>query len=308
MKKLLFGGIVVVVVLMVGFFAMNSYINKEKQAIAAEDYRNGEYVIEGERVKLEDGVAESDPSDGSMDSASVTVTRYFGNEVHADLNSDGRDDVAFILTQESGGSGTFYYLVAALNTEAGYVGSQAILIGDRIAPQTTELSANPDHENVLIVNYADRAPGEPMSAEPTVGKSMWLVFDPEAMQFGEVEHDFEGEADPSRMSLDMKTWVWVSALYNDGTKVAPRQPGQFTLTFEDGRFSASTDCNSASGSYTADDNMITFAQIASTKMFCQGSQETEFFRLLENTQGYHFTSHGELILDLKFDSGTATFR
>lgn len=62
------------------------------------------------------------------------------------------------------------------------------------------------------------------------------------------------------------------------------------------------------GSYVAGADTIMFSQIFSTKMYCEGSQETEFASLLENTQGYHFTSRGQLILDLKFDSGSAIFR
>ena len=48
--------------------------------------------------------------------------------------------------------------------------------------------------------------------------------------------------------------------------------------------------------------------MAFTKMYCEGSQESDFASLLESAQGYHFTSQGELILDLKFGSGSATFR
>ena len=274
-----------------GFFALNSYIYNEKQAVAVADYKDAEYTIDGQRVTLGDG------------------TRYFGNEVVTDLNADGREDIAFLITHDAGGSGTFYYVVAALNTERGYVGSAGLLLGDRIAPQTTEVSQNPNHKGVIVVNYADRAPGEPMTARPSIGKSIWLKLDAEAMQFGEVAQDFEGEADPSRMTLDMKTWVWVSALYNDGKKVEPKQAGKFTLTFlDDTRFSASTDCNSMSGSYTADTYSITFSQIAMTKMYCEGSQESDFATLLQDSAGYLFTSRGELIFDLKFDSGTVTFR
>ena len=43
-------------------------------------------------------------------------------------------------------------------------------------------------------------------------------------------------------------------------------------------------------------------------MYCEGSQESDFQKLLQNTGSYHFTSKGELIFDLKFDSGTVTFR
>jgi len=296
----------VLVLLVGGFFAFNSYIYNEKQADTADDYRNATYIIDGEPVTLIDGVAETEVA---PDSASKIITRYFGNELIADLNNDGREDVVFVLTQETGGSGTFYHTVAALNTGDGYIGSQAYLLGDRIAPQTTELSQNPNHQNVIVVNYADRTPGEPMSTQPSVGKSIWLKLDPQTMQFGVVDQDFEGEVDPSRMSLTMKEWMWSSALYNDGRSIEPDQPNAFILTFtEDGRFSATTDCNYISGSYIADGYSISFERIAMDERFCPESQETEFLVLLENAQLYHFTARGELILDLKFDSGTATFR
>ncbi|MHB1086319.1 MAG: META domain-containing protein [Minisyncoccota bacterium] len=304
--KQLFIWLIVVGALIGGFYVLNAYIYEEKQATAGVDPKNAEYLIEGVRVQLVNGEASVEAAPGS---ASMIVTRYFGNEVVADLNDDGRQDVVFLLTQETGGSGAFFYVVAALDTDRGYIGSQALFLGDRIAPQTTELSRNPAHKNVIVVNYADRAPGEPMTAQPSVGKSIWLKLDTQSMQFGEVIQDFEGEADSSRMTLDMKTWAWVSALYEDGRTVKPAKAGQFTLTFaKDGTFSANTDCNSMSGGYTAADGALTFGAIAMTKMFCQDSQEMVFSELLESTSGYHFTSKGELILSLKYDSGTVTFR
>lgn len=293
-------------VMVAGFFAFNARIYNEKQASTSVHYKDAEYVIDGQRVKLHDGVAETLSAPGS---ASKITTRYFGNEVTTDLNGDGHDDIVFLLTQESGGSGIFFYVVVALDTEEGYVGSQAYPLGDRIAPQTTEVSQNPRQENVLVVNYTERAMGEPMTAQPTMGKSVWLKLDPDTLQFGVVAQNFEGEADPSIMSLTMKNWTWISALYNDGRRIQPKQPDVFTLLLsEDGRFSATTDCNSINGTYVADGNAIFIGPIATTKMFCEGSQEAEFLALLENVQLYHFTSRGELIFDLKFDSGAAVFK
>lgn len=119
----------------------------------------------------------------------------------------------------------------------------------------------------------------------------------------------EGEADPSRMTLTMTTWRWQSALYNDGRVIRPNKAGAFTLTFmADGTFSATTDCNGSAGKYIATKDGLAFTEMASTLMFCEGSQETQFFQMLANTSGYHFTSKGELILDLKFDSGSVVFR
>ena len=176
MNKSLKAVLALVVLLAIGYLVMNLSGDKEEQPIAVSDYKNIEYVIEGKRVKL------------------VDDARYFGNELRADLNGDSREDVVFLLTQQPGGTGTFFYVVAALNTEQGYVGSDGYLLGDRIAPQTTEVSRNPKHKNVIVVNYADRAADEPMTADPSVGKSAYLKLDPATMQWGTVEADFEGES------------------------------------------------------------------------------------------------------------------
>src|SRR3989344_4581035 len=290
----------ILAVIVGGFFLLNSYIYNEKQG--PKDYKDATYVIDGKPVTLVDGVSEIEQAG----SASKIITKYFGNEAKGDLDGDGIVDLAFLLTQEGGGSGTFYYVVAALqNADNTYNGSHAVLLGDRIAPQTTEYQGfSGIRGGYLIVNYADRLPGEPMTAEPSVGKSIWLKLDPETMQFGEIVQDFEGEADPSKMTLGMKTWAWVSALYNDERQVYPKKAGVFSLTFgNEGRFSATTDCNSMAGAYAAKDGRISFTEIISTLMFCEGSQEGEFAQMLTNTSSHHFTSRGELILDLKFDSG-----
>src|SRR3989344_6617997 len=156
MNKLIFA-LLAVIILVGGFFVLNSYIYNEKQG--PTDYKDATYVIEGEPVTLVDGGAETEAAPGS---ASKTITRYFGNEVKGDLNGDMINDLAFILTQETGGSGTFYYVVGAIqNADNTYEGTHAVLLGDRLAPQTTEMSRNPNHKNVIVVNYADRAPGEP---------------------------------------------------------------------------------------------------------------------------------------------------
>lgn len=191
MKKVILGIAVTVVVLAAVLYALNAYIYEEKQATATADYKYAEYRIDGAVVKLENGVAEVETAPGS---ASKITTRYFGNDLEVDVNDDGRKDIVFILTQETGGSGIFYYAVAALNTERGYVGSDGYLLGDRIAPQTIEVSPNPRHKNVIVVNYADRAIGEPMSSQPSIGKSAYLKLDTESMMWGIVEPDFEGES------------------------------------------------------------------------------------------------------------------
>lgn len=140
------------------------------------DYRSAQFVIEGQKVAL------------------TGDAKFFGNELKTDLDGDGREDVAFIITRSPGGSGTFYYAVSALNKESGWVGSDGYLLGDRIAPQSTTISPNPNQKYVVVFNYADRAASEPMTASPSVGKSAYLKLDPATMQWGIVEPNFEGES------------------------------------------------------------------------------------------------------------------
>lgn len=90
------------------------------------------------------------------------ITNYFGNKVDADFNGDRKEDSAFIITQTGGGSGTFFYLAHTL-------GGEAIFLGDRIAPQSTEWKSGR-----LIVNYADRKPNEPMTTKPSVGVTRYF--------------------------------------------------------------------------------------------------------------------------------------
>jgi heat shock protein HslJ len=68
--------------------------------------------------------------------------------------------------------------------------------------------------------------------------------------------DFEGEANPDIMKLDMKTWTWVSITYNDGTVIKPKITDKFKLTFKGKTFSATTDCNGIGGEFITNQNKI----------------------------------------------------
>ena len=140
---------------------------------AGQDPQNATYIINGQPFTLVNGVAEQPAAPGS---AEKIVTQYFGNAVEVDLNSDGKLDSGFLLTQTTGGSGVFFYAAAAIqNPDGSYQGTNAIFLGDRIAPQSTNV--DPNNPAQFIVNYADHAPGEPMSAQPTQGVSKTFKLD-----------------------------------------------------------------------------------------------------------------------------------
>lgn len=131
----------------------------------ANGARNTSYLIDDERVMLKNGIAENEIA---PDSASKSVTEVWSDNTRGDFDGDGVEDVAVILTQNGGGSGTFFY-VAVYN---GTTGSNAIGFGDRVAPQTVEF-----REGEVIVNYADRLPWESMAARPSIAKSKYLKYE-----------------------------------------------------------------------------------------------------------------------------------
>lgn len=263
---------------------------------------NAEYLIDGQPVMLVDGVAERELVRGT---ASRVMTRYFGKELMHDLDGDGVEDVTFLLTRETGGSGVYFYVVAALATPGGPVGSHGLLLGDRIAPQS--IDAGP--QGTVTVNFAERARGDSFTVPPSITKSLWLRFDPAARQFGELVQDFEGEADPSRMSLDMHRWTWVKLTRADGREEVPADAAAFTLEFQaEGRITATTDCNTLAATYVAEGARLGFGELASTRKYCEGSQEAWFSGLLTAATGYHFTGKGELVITLDAGRGYLTFR
>jgi hypothetical protein len=168
-KKTILIIVLILIIVGVGYAVYQSITEKYSSIVpkqnVAVDPKNNTYTIEGQEIILINGKSEKD----IPDSASKITTQYFGNEVIADLNTDGIKDVAFLLTQNSGGSGTFYYVATVISSKNGYVGTNAIFLGDRIAPQITEFQ-----NGKIIVNYAERKPDEPMTAIPSVGVSRYF--------------------------------------------------------------------------------------------------------------------------------------
>jgi hypothetical protein len=138
-------------------------------ALIGEDPEDSTYVIEGRAVTLKDIRAE-EPA--APDSATTATTRIFKLGAKVDLNGDGRNGAPVLLVQNSGGTGSFFYVAAALSTGDGYRGTNAILIGDRIAPQALEM-----HQRTIIVTYADRYPWEGFAVRPSVSRSRYFVVE-----------------------------------------------------------------------------------------------------------------------------------
>jgi hypothetical protein len=162
---LVYVAVFAVVILVTGSFKFIIKVTDTNDSVNI-DPKNATYEIDGQSVVLVNGLSEIQISPGS---ASKIITRYFGNDVIGDFNNDSKNDIAFLLTQTTGGTGTFYYVAADLSNGSKSVGTNAILLGDRIAPQNTEFQ-----DGIIIVNYADRQPGESFSTQPTIGLSAFF--------------------------------------------------------------------------------------------------------------------------------------
>lgn len=130
------------------------------------DPLNTTYVIEDQIVPLVDGRFRVLATPDSDTLIKVTV---FGNPLYGDLDGDGDDDAVVAFVYDPGGSGTFYYIAAAINQNGRYKGTAAYLLGDRIVVQMVAYD-----NGLLRARYLDRRPGQPLSAPPTVRTEIQL--------------------------------------------------------------------------------------------------------------------------------------
>lgn len=128
---------------------------------------NATYRIEDQEVTLTAGTA-SEPIPGS---SSQVETRVFGEPIMGDINKDGTEDAVLLFTQRTGGSGTFYYVAVAVKDETGFIGSNAILLGDRIALQNVEI-----RDDVIVVNYAQHTQDQSFADVPSEAVSTYLTL------------------------------------------------------------------------------------------------------------------------------------
>lgn len=144
--------ILALVLLIVGlglyFFKVNNTSPSEELIF---NPNNATYLVGEESITMIDGKSES------------LSARIFDTKL-GDINDDGLEDAVVIIVQDSEGSGTFYYVAAALSTDLGTQTTNAILLGDRIAPQTIEII-----DKMINVNYVDRKIDDPFSTPPSIG-------------------------------------------------------------------------------------------------------------------------------------------
>jgi len=173
-KKIILIVIVIVIIGGLGYWIYQSTKKIQPPAPTPEnkvtfDPLNAIYKIEGEDFTLINGNSEKEIAPGS---ATKIEVMSWGEPAIGDLNTDGTDDASLFLTYSGGGSGTFYYVVAALKDHKTNkaIGTNAILLGDRIAPENISIE-----KDVIVINYATRKKDESMATPPSFGVTKRFV-------------------------------------------------------------------------------------------------------------------------------------
>lgn len=118
------------------------------------DPLNHSYLIEKEKVIL-DGSHARKKIPGTT---AIIITEVIHKPIFADLNGDNTKEAALILMQHTGGSGTFFYLAVARDSDDLV---ESYFIGDRVRVEAMKI-----FKNQITVEYLDRAKYDPMARTP----------------------------------------------------------------------------------------------------------------------------------------------
>lgn len=106
------------------------------------------------------------------------------------------------------------------------------------------------------------------------------------------EHAQVETQEPSELLTESNKWILSE--FNGQSPLdagfSKRLP-HLVINLNENKIGGYSGCNSFGGKATVDKNSITFSQIFSTKMFCQGVPESEFFNLLSNTLEYEIANN-----------------
>jgi hypothetical protein len=197
MKK---SGIILLTAMIIGSILLLTACTRETSDSKAEVIAgalNSTYLLGKESITLVNGVFEKK---AAPNSSAVNKTQVWEQPIIGDLNADGIDDATVCLINTPGGSGTFYYIAAAIkdaNTKS-YKGTNAVFLGDRI--QLSKLSIE---NNVITVTYNEIQAGKAMTATPSVTVSKKFKVDNGLLK--EIDKKVEGNSSTNTNTNDSYT-------------------------------------------------------------------------------------------------------
>ncbi|MCB0016144.1 MAG: META domain-containing protein [Anaerolineales bacterium] len=257
-----------------------------------------------EPVTLADGLYEGEPFvEGGASKPTVTL---FPMTALGDLNNNGVDDAAVLLVENSGGTGSFVYLAAVLNSEGTPENVSTLLLGDRVSPESVMIA-----HGEIVVEAETHAEDDPLCC-PSLKTRTTYTLQNGALITVNTEYLTERKETTVPDEL-LGTWYWLafqdSADGAESNDIIVSDPSNYGLEFlVDGTAQIQADCNSGSSQLTLEDNSLTFAPGPMTLAECEpGSLYNEYLARLGDVVTYVIDDDGNLVLNLKMDAGNMIF-
>ena len=232
-----------------------------------------------EPVTLSNGKWEGKPfSDGGTSRPQVSLVREFHKT--GDLTGDGNEVAVVMLTESSGGSGTFQYL-AVMGRRGEKVSNLGTApVGDRV--QTIRAWIE---NGRILMDVVQAGPDDAMCCPTQVTHRTWQL---RSGSLKEVSARVTGVL--SLEILEGTEWILTGFNWDDP---APAEP-EITLTFEKGRAAGAGGCNRYFGNVEeTSPGEITFGAIGSTMMSCPDEAmalEHRYHKALEGVVSYSFVA------------------
>ena len=235
-------------------------------------------------VMLDAGRWEGEPLQPG--SASVPRVDFLGNLVaRGDLDGDGEDEAAVMLTTNLGGTGVYHYVAVVDQLALENRNVDTRLVGDRIQLRGMHID-----EGWLVLEIVRAGPGDPGCCPTEVVTLQYRLQD------GRLSEPVQ--AGPSTtLSLEaLAGAAWRLSAWKFGEPAE----GRLTLEYSEGRFLGSAGCNRYSAPVKGIDarGTIEVGQALSTRMDCGAevmSHERRFLSLLPRVQRFWFHA-GQLAL------------
>lgn len=117
---------------------------------------------------LEDGEFREPLAPGSAGELVIQLGKW----ATGNINGQSGGDAAAITIEQTGGSGTFYFLHALVGEDGDLRDAGVAFLGDRIRVEGVSI-----HDGVIVVALLDRAPEAAMASEPTVAAIRRFTLD-----------------------------------------------------------------------------------------------------------------------------------
>jgi heat shock protein HslJ len=274
--------------------------NSAQQALTENDLANAIYRIDsvGE-FRLVKGEFKHQYGEGSTQIHKVVLEKV----AIGDLDDDGLDDAAVILAVQSGGSGTFRYLIAMRNT--GHLPDQrdSLFLGDHVQTRLFSIADGQVRLEMLQPN-----PGNPVCRP---GRQVKQTYKLHNGKWGLMTNQVTDLSIPLDSEAKITGIVWKWERYDDtfhSSHFLIDDPSKYTLIFlPNGTYQVKADCNRMQGQYTRKGAAINIVPGAATLAECgPESHYSEYLRDLTEAISFEVRDN-KLVLNLVMGGESLVF-